>query len=86
MAPLETDAVRVYKGLVDCLLDRAVQVKPDSQIEPPLTETLLGKALWEAPEGKEREAVNQLNQQTRLAAVEIAFREKFYRILVRRGL
>ncbi|CAI7569683.1 unnamed protein product [Penicillium manginii] len=81
MAPLETDAVRVYKGLVDRLLDRAVQVKPDGQIEPPLTETLLGKAIWEAPEGEEQKAVQQLNQQTRLAAVEIAFREKFYRIL-----
>ncbi|KAJ5403890.1 hypothetical protein N7509_003761 [Penicillium cosmopolitanum] len=81
MAPIETDAVRVYKGLVDSLLDRAVQVKPDGQIEPPLTETLVGKAIWEAPEGREQEAVQQLNQQTRLAAVEIAFREKFYRIL-----
>lgn len=86
MAPIETDAVRVYKGLVDSLLDRAVQVKPDGQIEPPLTETLVGKAIWEAPEGREQEAVQQLNQQTRLAAVEIAFREKFYRILVRRDL
>lgn len=83
MAPVETDAVTVYKGLVDRLLDRAVQVKPDSRIEPPLTESLLGEKIWKAPEGQE-EAVQQLNQQTRVAAIEIAFREKFYRILVRR--
>lgn len=85
MAPLETDAVQVYKGLVDRLLDRSVQVKPEGRIEPPLTEALLGKAIWKAPEGEE-EAIQQLNQSTRLAAVEIAFREKFYRILVRTPL
>ena len=83
MAPLETDAVRVYKGLVDHLLHRAVQTKPEGRIEPPLTETLLGKNIWKVSEVEgEHEAVQQLNQQTRLAAVEIAFREKFYRILV----
>lgn len=72
----------MYRGLVDNLLDRAAQVKPDKQIEPPVTEALLGEPIWQVAE-QDKNAVNQLNQQTQLAAVEIAFREKFYRILVR---
>lgn len=82
MALPEIDAVSVYKGLVDHLLERAVQVKPDGQIEPPLTEALLGKTIWKSPETDKEEAIQRLNQQTRLAAVEIAFRDTFYRILV----
>lgn len=81
MASVEIDAVRVYKGLVDSLLDRATQAKPDKQIEPPLTETLLGERIWQVAE-EEQGIVKQSNQQTQYAAVEIAFREKFYRILV----
>lgn len=77
--------MQVYKGLVDSLLDRAAQVKADKQIEPPLTETLLGESIWQVPE-EHQGAVQGLNQQTQFAAVEIAFREKFYRVLVRRAL
>lgn len=83
MGPAEIEAVRVYRGLVDSLLDRAAQVKPDKQIEPPVTEALLGEPIWQVAE-QDQKAINQLSQQTQLAAVEIAFREKFYRILVRR--
>jgi len=83
MASLEIEAVRVYKGLVDALLDRATQVKPD-QIEPPLTEGLLGDRIWQVPV-QEEGITKQLNQQTQFAAVEIAFREKFYHLLVRRA-
>lgn len=82
MGSVEIEAVQVYKGLVDSLLDRAAQVKPDKQIEPPVTEALLGEPIWQVPE-QEQGIVKQLNQQTQFAAVEIAFREKFYRILVR---
>lgn len=82
MANEDVAGVHVYQRLVDNLLDRAAQVKPDKQIEPPLTETHLGESIWELPsEGKED--TKHLSQQTRLAAVEIAFREKFYRVLVR---
>lgn len=82
MAIAEIDAVQVYRALVDGLLDRAAQVKPDKHIEPPVTEALLGESIWQVPE-QEQGVVKHLNQQTQLAAVEIAFREKFYRILVR---
>lgn len=81
MGSMEIEAVQVYKELVDSLLDRAAQVKPDKQIEPPVTEALLDEPVWQVPEGKQ-EIVQPLYQQTRLAAVEIAFREKFYHILV----
>lgn len=82
MGSAEIEAVQVYRGLVDSLLDRAAQVKPDKQIEPPVTEALLGEPIWQVPE-QEQGIVKHLNQQTQLAAVEIAFREKFYHILVR---
>ncbi|KAJ5108836.1 hypothetical protein N7456_005511 [Penicillium angulare] len=77
MAPVEVEAVQVYKELVDGLLDRAAQIKPDKQIEPPLTETAFGGPIWQLP-AQQDEIIKPLNQQTRLAAVEIAFREKFY--------
>ncbi|KAJ5788426.1 hypothetical protein N7457_003416 [Penicillium paradoxum] len=80
MANEDAAGVQVYRQLVDNLLDRAAQAKPDKQIEPPLTETHLGESIWElSPENKEDTI--HLSQQTRLAAVEIAFREKFYRVL-----
>jgi hypothetical protein len=82
MAAPELEAVRLYKEVVDRLLERAAQVKPNSQIEPPLTEGTLGEPIWQVPTEKQ-EVVKELNPQTQFAAVEIAFREKFYRILVR---
>src|ERR1700722_13554861 len=83
MASVEVEAVQVYRGLVNDLLDRAAQIKTDKQIEPPLTEALLGDRIWQLPVDDEA-SDKLLNQQTQLAAVEIAFREKFYHILVRR--
>ncbi|KAJ5161461.1 hypothetical protein N7492_006853 [Penicillium capsulatum] len=80
MATADVEAVRVYKAHVDGLLKRAVQVKPEEKIEPPLTEGLLGESIWQVS-GTAADAVKQLNQQTQFAAVEIAFRETFYRIL-----
>ncbi|KAJ5681600.1 uncharacterized protein N7477_001540 [Penicillium maclennaniae] len=76
MTSVDIEAVQVYKGLIDGLLDRATQVKP-AQIEPPLTEGLLGDRIWEVPEHQQG-VVKQLSQQTRYASVEIAFRQKFY--------
>ncbi|KAJ6015681.1 hypothetical protein N7540_010272 [Penicillium herquei] len=77
---VEVEAVQVYKALVDGLLDRAAQIKPNKQIEPPLTEALFGEPIWEVPSHQE-DSVKLLNPQTRFAAVEIAFREKFYHTL-----
>ncbi|KAJ5400539.1 hypothetical protein N7465_011028 [Penicillium sp. CMV-2018d] len=80
MANEDIAGVQVYKRLVDNLLDRAAQVKPDKQIEPPLTETHLGESIWQVP-SEDDKATKHLSPQTKIAAVEIAFREKFYRVL-----
>lgn len=82
MATPNVEAVQVYKSLVDGLLKRAVQVKPNEQIEPPLSEGVLGESIWQVS-GTSADVVKHLNQQTLFAAVEIAFRDKFYYILVR---
>ncbi|EAW20472.1 THO complex subunit THO1/HPR1 [Aspergillus fischeri NRRL 181] len=80
MSLAEHDAMHVYRNLVDDLLNRAEQIKKDAQIEPPLTEAHLGESIW-AIQGEEERLVEQLSQQTRFAAVELAFREKFYSLL-----
>ncbi|CAI7659935.1 unnamed protein product [Penicillium palitans] len=80
MANEDIAGVQVYKRLVDNLLDRAAHVKPDKQIEPPLTETHLGESIWQLP-SEDDKATKHLSPQTKIAAVEIAFREKFYRVL-----
>lgn len=81
MATEDIAGVQVYRRQVDNLLDRASQVKPDKQIEPPLSESQLGESIWQLS-AEDSETTKHLSQQTRLAAVEIAFREKFYRVLV----
>lgn len=81
MADVEVDSIPIYRRLIDGLLARAEQAKPDKHIEPPLTESHLGDAIW-ALEGEDKQVVGQLGQQTQFAAVEIAFREKFYALLV----
>jgi hypothetical protein len=81
MSVAEHDAMHVYRKLVDDLLSRAEQIKKDAQIEPPLTEAHLGESIW-AIQVEEERLVEQLSQQTRFAAVELAFREKFYSLLV----
>ncbi|KAL5356235.1 THO complex subunit 1 transcription elongation factor-domain-containing protein [Aspergillus floccosus] len=80
MADVDVESIRIYRRLVDDLLARADQAKPDKQIEPPLTETQLGETIW-ALQGEDEQVVGQLGQQTQFAAVEIAFREKFYGLL-----
>ncbi|KAE8373214.1 THO complex subunit 1 transcription elongation factor-domain-containing protein [Aspergillus bertholletiae] len=80
MADDDVESIHVYRRLVDNLLSRAKLVKPDKQIEPPLTETHLGEAIWKI-EGDDEQVANRLSQQTQFAAVEIAFREKFYSLL-----
>lgn len=81
MADMDVEATHIYRILVDDLLDRAERAKPGKQIEPPLTEAQLGDSIWQI-QGDDAKVVNQLGQQTQYAAVEIAFREKFYRVLV----
>ncbi|EAW13358.1 THO complex subunit THO1/HPR1 [Aspergillus clavatus NRRL 1] len=80
MAVAELEAMRVYRGLVNNLLERAAQVKEDGQIKPPLTEAHLGESIW-STQGEDKQEVEQVSQQTQFAAVELAFREKFYSLL-----
>ncbi|KAL4746228.1 hypothetical protein BDW72DRAFT_38697 [Aspergillus terricola var. indicus] len=80
MANTEVDVIEIYRRLVDGLLDKAEQVKPGKEIEPPLTETQLGESFW-LVRGEDEQTVKQLSQQTQSAAVEIVFRERFYGLL-----
>lgn len=81
MASFDVDTVNVYRKLVDRLLECAENAKPDKQIEPPLSEAHLGETPW-LIQGDDERIVSNLGQQTQFAAVEVAFREKFYNILV----
>ncbi|KNG82441.1 THO complex subunit Tho1 [Aspergillus nomiae NRRL 13137] len=80
MADEDVESIHIYRRLVDSLLARAELVKPDKQIEPPLTEAHLGEAIWKV-EGDDEKVANRLSQQTQFASVEIAFRERFYSLL-----
>lgn len=81
MADVDVEATPIYRKLVDDLLNRAERAKPDKQIEPPLAEAQLGESIWKI-HGDDAQVVDRLSQQTQFAAVEIAFREKFYHVLV----
>lgn len=81
MTNTEVDATDIYRKLIDSLLAKAEQVKPGKEIEPPLTETQLGQSFW-LVRGEDGLVVKQLSQQTHFATVEIAFRERFYALLV----
>ncbi|KAL4976556.1 THO complex subunit 1 transcription elongation factor-domain-containing protein [Aspergillus desertorum] len=80
MANAEVDVTDIYRRLIDALLIKAEQVKPGKEIEPPLTETQLGESFW-LVRGEDEQIIKQLSQQTQFAAVEIAFRERFYGLL-----
>ncbi|KAL4877294.1 THO complex subunit 1 transcription elongation factor-domain-containing protein [Aspergillus karnatakaensis] len=80
MANADVDVSGIYRRLIDSLLLKAEQVKPGKEIEPPLAETQLGEAFW-LVQGEDGEASQELSQPTRFAAVEIAFRERFYGLL-----
>ncbi|KAL4787559.1 THO complex subunit 1 transcription elongation factor-domain-containing protein [Aspergillus varians] len=80
MANADADVIGVYRKLINFLLAKAEQVKPGKEIEPPLTESQLGESFW-VVQGEDVQLIEQLSQQTRFAAVEIAFRERFYSLL-----
>lgn len=81
MVGMDVAATPIYRKLVDDLLNRAERANLDKQIEPPLAEAQLGEAIWQI-HGDDAQVVDRLSQQTQFAAVEIAFREKFYHVLV----
>ncbi|KAL4915194.1 THO complex, subunit THOC1 [Aspergillus aurantiobrunneus] len=80
MALADVDVIDVYRKLIDSLLTNAEQAKPGREIEPPLTEAQLGESFW-LVRGDDEQITQQLSQQTQFAAVEIAFRERFYGLL-----
>lgn len=75
-------AVQTYRKLVQRLLDRASELKQSSAIEPPITESDLGDVTREI-DNEEQETLKNPGSQSNYAAVETAFREKFYHLLVR---
>lgn len=81
MVDSDVGPVPIYRRHVEKLLARARDAKPVGQIEPPLTEALLGHSIWTV-QGEDADAVKGINQQAQYAAVEIAFRETFYHLLV----
>ncbi|KAN0086538.1 THO complex, subunit THOC1 [Elaphomyces granulatus] len=79
MSRVEIETVKAFRGLVHELLLKAAQVKPKKRIEPPLTEADLGDSIWHI---KGQGDVTDVKEQTQqYAAVETAFRERFYDLL-----
>ncbi|EEP77785.1 conserved hypothetical protein [Uncinocarpus reesii 1704] len=78
MAVGDIRSVQVYRKHVQELLEKATEVKQSSAIEPPVTESDLGDAIrWIDDDGEDASK----SAQAAYAAVETAFREKFYRLL-----
>ncbi|KAK2742849.1 hypothetical protein FQN55_007633 [Onygenales sp. PD_40] len=80
MAADEIPAVKVYRQLVQDLLDKAAEVKKDASIEPPLNDSDLGDAIHQI-QLREASGLKEQSQQAQYAVVETAFREKFYDLL-----
>ncbi|KAL1962631.1 hypothetical protein VTN77DRAFT_9345 [Rasamsonia byssochlamydoides] len=80
MSDADVESVKAYRRLVNDLLAKAAEVKPENQIEPPLTEADLGGSIWRIPR-PEGDTETEQKQQANFAAVETAFREKFYELL-----
>lgn len=75
------DSSVAYRGWVRDLLAKAAEVKRGPDVEPPITEASLGD-LVERAYLKNGNIQAETTKQTNFAAVEIAFREKFYELLV----
>ncbi|KAL2803231.1 THO complex, subunit THOC1 [Aspergillus granulosus] len=80
MANPDGDVIDAYRRSIESLLSKAEEAKPGREIEPPLTETQLGDSFWLLQDG-DQQLAQQYSLQTRFAAVEIAFRERFYNLL-----
>ncbi|KAL3460533.1 THO complex, subunit THOC1 [Aspergillus heterothallicus] len=80
MANVDSDVIDAYRKSIRSLLAKADEAKPGRAIEPPLTETQLGDSFW-LLDGENEQLLQEYSLQTRFAAVEIAFRERFYNLL-----
>lgn len=81
MLDTATDSTVAYRRLVRDLLAKAAEVKKGHDVEPPITEASLGD-LVERASLKNGSIQPETTKQMNFAAVETAFREKFYELLV----
>ncbi|KAH8690927.1 putative THO complex subunit Tho1 [Talaromyces proteolyticus] len=77
MSDTVIESVNAYRNLVRDLLATATEIKQSNNVEPPLMEAHLGDSIWRVHPKSEIE----LNKPHKYAAVETAFREKFYELL-----
>uniref|UniRef100_A0A093UX81 Uncharacterized protein P25A2.03 n=1 Tax=Talaromyces marneffei PM1 TaxID=1077442 RepID=A0A093UX81_TALMA len=80
MLDTATDSTVAYRRLVRDLLAKAAEVKKGHDVEPPITEASLGD-LVERASLKNGSIQPETTKQMNFAAVETAFREKFYELL-----
>ncbi|OAX85595.1 hypothetical protein ACJ72_00009 [Emergomyces africanus] len=80
MAAEDIASVKVYRQLVQDILDKAAEIKKDCRIEPPLSDVDLGDAIRRIQQDQDR-GLKEQSQQAQYAVVETAFREKFYDLL-----
>lgn len=81
MSVQDIRAVQIYREIVEELQERAAELKETPTIEPPLTETELGDAIRDVLQRKVKSEEN-CSPQSHYAAVETAFREEFYELVV----
>lgn len=81
MSNEEIRVVQVQRKRIETILNKASGLKPDGNIEPPLTEADFGEKIWQLDSEKFNGETSH-GEQTSYAAVETAFREKFYDLLV----
>lgn len=71
-------AVQSCGSLIDDLISKASQIKPDSNIEPPLSESDFGSQLSKL----NTEAEGGVSSASQYALVETVLRERFYDLVV----
>ena len=74
------DSVQVYRDLIEDHLARLDDVKHETGIEPPLTETDCAELVIEV-EAKAGDRSTEQNKKAHYALIETVFREKFYSLL-----
>lgn len=80
MSDTAIDSTVEYRDLVRDLLAKAAEIKQGYGVEPPITEANLGDAVARV-HLKNGDIQSESSKQPRYAAVETAFREKFYELL-----
>lgn len=81
MSVQDIRTVQIYRKIVEELQEKAAELKRTPTIEPPLTEAELGDTIRDTLQRK-IESEGNYSPQSHYAAVETAFREKFYELVV----